>query len=482
MNRFFTLLLAASCLTAVGQSGVCNYPILQVPQVVYLEGNGVWLSASSDDPLIWNVDVIADSILATTCGLYQVQELVDFGFGLANPCALISSIYVVSETCPLAPSSFCGEGTVWEVASSTCIVANPADINNDGCVQLGDLLDLLGAYGTCDNNCDGDCVLPNAASTCVNNECVIVTCNVGYADCNGSDTDGCEGNLLTDINNCGSCGLICDLANATSTCVNGTCMIASCDDGYADYNGEVIDGCEGLEMPSWSCGDPLEYQGYDYETVLIGEQCWFAENLRNENYRSGDAIANNLSDLEWSSTVSGASTVYGEGNHMCGDFAPNGDACDEVFALNEYGRLYNWYAVDSPLGLCPSSWHVASDAEWMDLEMYLGMSVTEVNLTGFRGTNEGTSLKAIAGWFSSGGGDNSSGFSARPGGLRAGVGDTQFLNGGGGTSFWTSSKDPGEPPWFRGLTAVSTSAEQINRNNTALSSTGYSVRCIKDAE
>ena len=216
--------------------------------------------------------------------------------------------------------------------------------------------------------------------------------------------------------------------------------------------------------------------------MQIGEQCWFAENLRNENYHSGDAIANNLSDIEWSSTVSGASAVYGEGNHMCGDFAPNGDACDEVFALNEYGRLYNWYAVDSPLGLCPSSWHVASDAEWMDLEMYLGMSATEVNLTGFRGGNEGTSLKAIAGWFSSGGGDNSSGFSARPGGLRAGVGDTQFLNGGGGTSFWTSSKDPGEPPWFRGLTAVSTSAEQINRNNTAVSSTGYSVRCIKDAE
>ena len=32
----------------------------------------------------------------------------------------------------------------------------------------------------------------------------------------------------------------------------------------------------------WACGDPLEYQGYDYATVQI--QCWFAENLRAENY------------------------------------------------------------------------------------------------------------------------------------------------------------------------------------------------------
>ena len=31
----------------------------------------------------------------------------------------------------------------------------------------------------------------------------------------------------------------------------------------------------GAEESAWQCGDPLEYQGYDYETVQIGEQCWF---------------------------------------------------------------------------------------------------------------------------------------------------------------------------------------------------------------
>ena len=61
----------------------------------------------------------------------------------------------------------------------------------------------------------------------------------------------------------------------------------------------------------WSCGDPLEYQGYDYETVQIGEQCWFAENLRAEDYRNGDVIPAVLNDEEWSSTTSGALAVFG---------------------------------------------------------------------------------------------------------------------------------------------------------------------------
>ena len=61
-----------------------------------------------------------------------------------------------------------------------------------------------------------------------------------------------------------------------------------------------------------SCGDPVSYQGYDYGTVLIGEQCWFAENLRNETYGNGDSIPTNLNLVEWQSTTSGAAAVYGE--------------------------------------------------------------------------------------------------------------------------------------------------------------------------
>ena len=44
------------------------------------------------------------------------------------------------------------------------------------------------------------------------------------------------------------------------------------------------------ETAEFTCGDPVSYHGYDYTTVQIGEQCWFAENLRTEHYANGDAI------------------------------------------------------------------------------------------------------------------------------------------------------------------------------------------------
>ena len=50
---------------------------------------------------------------------------------------------------PVGGPETCGLGTVWDEETQTCIVANPADINFDGCVQLNDLLDLLSAYGLC---------------------------------------------------------------------------------------------------------------------------------------------------------------------------------------------------------------------------------------------------------------------------------------------------------------------------------------------
>ena len=262
-------------------------------------------------------------------------------------------------------TAFCGEGTAWDPETQTCIVANPADINLDGCVQLNDLLDLLSAYG----------------------------------------------------------------------------------------------GCEAEASP-WLCGDPLEYQGYNYETVQIGEQCWFAENLRAENYLNGEAIPADLSNSEWAGTTEGAVSVYG------GDMAN----------LSTYGRLYNWYAVDDPRDLCPGGWHVPSDGEWMTMEVALGMSEIDANSTDFRGTDQGTQMKTTFGWASSGEGTNSSGFSGLPGGyLFAGGGVFNFA---GTNGWWWSSSPSDEYAWSRVLLDQS---EQVARF-VYESNYGFSVRCIRDAE
>ena len=212
------------------------------------------------------------------------------------------------------------------------------------------------------------------------------------------------------------------------------------------------------------CGDPVSYQGYDYATVLIGDQCWLAENLRNENYENGEAIPAGLSNLEWTSTTSGATSVYGEGSG-CNNYSPDIDACDPAQSLNEYGRLYNWYAVDDERGLCPSGWHVPTDGEWTVMTEFLGGESVA-----------GGEMKTTYGWYNGGNGTNSSGFSGLPGGLRVNFdGNFNFAGSSGG---WWSSSPVGSLAWSR---LLFNSNENVNRFNDSRR-LGFSVRCVRDAE
>lgn len=97
-------------------------------------------------------------------------------------------------------------------------------------------------------NCGGCCAacnLPNATATCVGGQCQIGSCNFGFFDCNGIAADGCEVNVQTNPQNCGSCGVVCpNPPNATAACLNGQCVIGSCNAGFGDCNGLFSDGCE----------------------------------------------------------------------------------------------------------------------------------------------------------------------------------------------------------------------------------------------
>ena len=126
-------------------------------------------------------------------------------------------------------------------------------------------------------------------------------------------------------------------------------------------------------------------------------------------------------------------------------------------------------------GLCPTGWHVPSDAEWMDLEMALGMGAAEVTGTGFRGTDQGAQLKSTYGYDQGGNGSNSSGFAGLPGGFRT---TTPVYNSAGYYgNWWTSS--PGGAGAFLRFTCYDT--DQISRG-TQDQGFGLSVRCIQDSE
>ena len=225
-----------------------------------------------------------------------------------------------------------------------------------------------------------------------------------------------------------------------------------------DYNGDGFIGVDDIlgalsfydnawdepVSPSWSCGEAITYAGVGYSTVQIGDQCWFAENLRTTTYLNSDTIPQNLSDGDWSSTTSGAMAFY--------DNVPTNSG------------LYNWYAVDDARGLCPSGWHVPTDAEWTIMTDHLGGESVA-----------GGQMKSNYGWLFGGNGTNSSGFSGLPGGNRDY--DGTFNNGGYYGIWWSSSPD-GSGAWGRLLGSFNEEVFRIDDNQRY----GFSVRCVRDAE
>jgi uncharacterized protein (TIGR02145 family) len=222
--------------------------------------------------------------------------------------------------------------------------------------------------------------------------------------------------------------------------------------------GDTITFTTSAAAASASCSVPsVTYDGFTYTTVLIGSQCWFKENLRNDNYNDGTAIPGNLDDATWTTTTSGAQTVYGEGSSSV--FS---GSSDEGVNLATFGRLYNWYAVNTGK-LCPTGWHVPTNAEWTTLETALGgWSVA------------GIALKVTSSNTPAWDGSNTSGFSALPGGYRD-AGNGYFGNQGDYGNWWTSSPD-GSTAWSRLLnTAVPGVFPMVS-----VPGGGFSVRCVQD--
>ena len=98
------------------------------------------------------------------------------------------------------------------------------------------------------NNCGGcgtKCAFPNTATYgCAAGSCVVSTCNAGFGNCDGVNSNGCEANFATDPNNCSKCGSVCSAPNAATQCSAGTCGIAACSSGYANCDGLYANGCE----------------------------------------------------------------------------------------------------------------------------------------------------------------------------------------------------------------------------------------------
>jgi uncharacterized protein (TIGR02145 family) len=198
--------------------------------------------------------------------------------------------------------------------------------------------------------------------------------------------------------------------------------------------------------------------GNVYHAIEIGSQVWLKENLNSTRYNDGTTIPLVTDSQTWYNLTSGA----------CCDY--NKDASNAVI----YGKLYNWYVVDSAnsRNVCPRGWHVPNLEEWVELEEYLGGTVVAGGKL-----KETDTLRWLA---PNTGATDETGFAALPGGrcyqneIFSSIRHSGY--------WWTSSKYSfngalaGAHFWYLANTSAGIMHSIESLKN------GYSVRCLQDGK
>jgi len=206
--------------------------------------------------------------------------------------------------------------------------------------------------------------------------------------------------------------------------------------------------------------------GSTYNIVKLGNQTWMAGNLAYLPSVSpssvGAVITNNYADPYY--------YVYDyEGTNIQQAMANDN--------YDTYGVLYNWKAA---LTACPTGWHLPTDDEWKELEIFLGMSQSDTDVRGDnRGTNEGSKIAGNSSLWDNGflinnSGFNSSKFMALPAGFRSNL--KYFTGIGGYTTWWCSSEEAVGIAWSRELDYDYTNLIRCYY----IKDYGFSIRCVKD--
>ncbi|MEZ4394000.1 MAG: hypothetical protein R3A48_23245 [Polyangiales bacterium] len=124
----------------------------------------------------------------------------------------------------------------------------------DGVVANGCETDTRVAIAHC-GACGAACVAPRGAPACVEGRCVVAACDEGRGDCDGDASNGCETDVTSSVMSCGRCGNRCAVAGGTPACVEGRCAVASCEPARGDCDRSVGNGCEtDLRADLANCG------------------------------------------------------------------------------------------------------------------------------------------------------------------------------------------------------------------------------------
>ncbi len=184
-----------------------------------------------------------------------------------------------------------------------------------------------------------------------------------------------------------------------------------------------------------------DIDGNVYKTEIIGDQEWFAENLKTTRYNDGAAIPHVTDDRQWSNLSTGAYCWHDNDRN-------NGKI---------YGALYNWYAVNTGR-ICPDGWRVPTDEDWTTLVNYLGGEGIAGGILKATGALEaGDGLWDDPNY----GATNETGFSALPGGLCWSLGS--FGNIGNYGYWWSATEYSAAHAWYRSMYSISVNVDSINK-------------------
>ncbi len=229
-----------------------------------------------------------------------------------------------------------------------------------------------------------------------------------------------------------------------------------------------------VSKPSCTVAKAVDVEGNFYNTVQIGNQCWMKENLRTQYYPDHNLIGSGGSN---SSSTTGYYYNYSSSS----------------LTLEQRGYLYNWAAVmhgassssanpSGVQGICPSGWHVPSDAEWTQLKNYVG-SVSSYQCSG-SSTYIAKALASTTGWTyynpynyscavcNNQTSNNATGFNAYP----AGYWNNAFYDSGESTYFWSSTVSSGSNTKVQ----IIYNDDSLVYSSTSSNSYGRSVRCVRN--
>lgn len=193
-----------------------------------------------------------------------------------------------------------------------------------------------------------------------------------------------------------------------------------------------------------------DIEGNIYNYIKIGEQLWMSENLKTTKLNDGSEIPLVTENDTWNNLVTPGYCWYNN---------------DKESHVEQYGALYNWYSVETGK-LCPTGWHVPSDADWYELTYYISND----------GQQHGTALKALEGWNNDGNGTDNYGFKALPSGRRDTLPDGFYAI--GNTCSWWKSDTLPDSNEARTINAYYDNNYMVGSHRTK--NFGLSIRCIRD--